>query len=102
MRSIVSGVARRFRSRAVLTGKPSAPSTARAPTPAAGSAPAVRARPLAVGLALPIVAALSGHDGVGQAGNGRSMAPSGFPPVLALALEIGTAVSGARNSQADS
>jgi hypothetical protein len=54
MRSIVSGIARRFRRRD-------------------GSASAVRDRPLAVGLALPIVAALSGHDGVGQASNGRSM-----------------------------
>jgi hypothetical protein len=34
------------------------------------------------------VAALSKGDGVGQAGNGDSMAPSGLPSVLALALEI--------------
>jgi hypothetical protein len=83
------------------TGEPGAPSpSARAPTRAAGSAPGVRDRPLAVGLALPIVAALSGHDGVSQAGHGRSRAPSGFPPVLALALEIRTAVSGSRISPA--
>jgi len=36
----------------------------------------------------PIVAALSGHDGVGQASHGRPMAPPGLPPVLALAFEI--------------
>jgi hypothetical protein len=34
------------------------------------------------------VAALSGHDGVGQAGHRCPMAPSRLPPVLALALEI--------------
>jgi len=39
---------------------------------------------------------------VGQAGNGLSMAPSGLPSVLALAFEIRTAVSGSRNSPADS
>ena len=36
---------------------------------AAGSAPAVYFRPLALGLALPTLAALSGGDGVGQAGS---------------------------------
>jgi hypothetical protein len=51
-----------------------------------------------VGLALPIVAALSGGDGVGQAGNGDPMAPSRIPTVLALALEIRATVTGARGS----
>jgi hypothetical protein len=37
-------------------------------------------------------------DGVGQACNGRPMAPSGIPPVLALAFEVRTAVSGSRDS----
>src|SRR5712692_794913 len=70
-RSIVSMLARRFRSRAVVeTREPRAPSpAARSLSPAAGSAPAVRDRPLALGLALPIVAALSGGNAVGQAGN---------------------------------
>ena len=35
---------------------------------------AVRDRPLALGLVLPIVALLSGGDGVGQAGNGDPVA----------------------------
>jgi hypothetical protein len=60
-----------------------------------GRPPAARDRPLALGLALPIVAALSGGDGLGQAGNGDPVAPSGIPLVLALALEIRAAVSGA-------
>jgi hypothetical protein len=62
--------------------------------------PGVRDRPLAQGLALPIVAALSGSEGLGQAGNGDPVAPSGIPLVLALALEIRTAVRGARGSLA--
>jgi hypothetical protein len=33
-------------------------------------------RSFALGLALPIMAALSGSDGVGQAGNGDPLAPS--------------------------
>src|SRR6202165_4656307 len=45
----------------------------------------------------PDLAALSGRDGVGQACNGRPMAPSGIPPVLALAFEVRTAVSGSRD-----
>jgi hypothetical protein len=59
-------------------------------------------RPFALGLALPIVAALSRHDGVGEAGHHCPMAPSGYPSLLALAFEISTAFSGSRNSQADS
>jgi hypothetical protein len=59
--------------------------------------PSVYDRPLALGLALPIMAALSGHDGVGQAGHRRPMASSGLSPVLALALEIRTAVSASRS-----
>src|SRR5271167_4099661 len=85
------------------TREPRAPSPAeRSSPPAAGSAPAVYVRPLALGLALPIVATLSGGDGVGQAGDGDPMAPSGISPVLALALEIGTAGSGSRDSRSDS
>jgi hypothetical protein len=41
-------------------------------------------------------------NSVGQAGDRRPMVASGLPPVLALALKIGTAVSGSRYSQADS
>src|SRR5229473_4245901 len=89
-RSIVSMLARRFRSRSGSGARePRAPSpAARSSPPAAGSAPAVYFRPLALGLALPIVATLSGSDGVGQASNGNPMAPSRIPLVLALALEI--------------
>src|SRR6266852_8025357 len=94
-RSIVSMLARRFRSRAVVELENLALRHQTAPLspPAAGSAPAVRDRPLALGLALPIVAALSGGDGVGQAGNGDPVAPSGIALVLALALELRAAVS---------
>jgi hypothetical protein len=48
------------------------------------------------------VATLSGGDGVGQAGNGDPVAPSGIPLVLALALEIRAAVSGSPDSRSDS
>src|SRR5713226_5337413 len=51
----------------------------------------------ALGLALPIVAALPGGDGLGQADNGDPVAPSRIPLVLALALEIWAAASGARD-----
>ena len=37
---------------------------------------------------LPIAAALSGRDGVGQAGHCRPIAPSWIPPALAMAFEI--------------
>src|ERR1700730_12046399 len=104
LRFIVSVLVRRFRSRAVLELREPrpAPSAARSSSPAAGSTPAVRDRPLALGLALPIVAALSGGDGLGQAGNGYPVAPSGIQLVLALALEIRECVSGARDSRSDS
>jgi hypothetical protein len=59
-------------------------------------------RPSALGLVLPIMAALFGHDGVGQASHRCPMASSGFSPVLVLALEIGTAISGSRSSGFDS
>jgi len=44
-------------------------------------------------LLYPHLAALSGRDGVGQARHCRSMAPARLSLILALALEIGTAVS---------
>ena len=99
-RSVISVVARRFRSRAVvelenLALRYQLHVLRRA---AAGSAPAVRDRPFALGLALPIVAPLSRRDGVVQAGHGRPMAPSGLPFVLAMAFEIRTAVSESRDS----
>jgi hypothetical protein len=98
--SIVAAIARRFRSRAVLELENLALHhqlhVLRPPT--AGSAPAVCERPLALGLALPIMAPLFGHDGVGQASHRRPMAPSRLPPVLALAFENRTAVSGSRGS----
>src|ERR1019366_5258094 len=81
------------------TREPRPPSpAARSSPPAAGSAPAVRDRPPALGLALPTVASLSGGDGVGQAGNCDPVAPSGIPPVLAMAFEIRAAVNGSRDS----
>src|SRR5271167_3202080 len=43
-----------------------------------------------------------GDDGVGQAGNCDPVAPSGIPPVLAMAFEIRAAVSGTRDSRSDS
>jgi hypothetical protein len=48
------------------------------------------------------VAALFGDDGVGQAGNFDPVAPSGIPPVLAMAFEIRAAVSGTRDSRSNS
>src|ERR1700730_7377600 len=39
-----------------------------------------------------------GFDGFGKAGNGRPMAPSGLPPLLALAFESRTAFGGSRDS----
>jgi hypothetical protein len=48
------------------------------------------------------MAALSGRDGVGQAGHHRSMAPAGLPLVLALAFEIRAAVNRSRSSESDS
>src|SRR5260370_41023497 len=99
-RAMSAVLGRRFRSRAVVeTREPRAPSpAARSLSPAAGSAPAVRDRPLALGLALPIVAAPSGGNAVGQAGNGDPVAPSRIPLVFALALEIRAAVIGPRDS----
>jgi hypothetical protein len=47
---------------------------------------AVVVSPAFLGPALPIVAAVSGGDGVGQARNGDPVAPSGIPLVLALRL----------------
>ena len=52
--------------------------------------------------ALPIAATLSGSDGVGQAGNGDPVAPSGLPLFLATALEIRATISRARGSRSDS
>jgi hypothetical protein len=48
------------------------------------------------------IAALSGHNGVGQAGHRCPITPSRLPPVLALAFEIRTAVSKSRSSGFDS
>src|ERR1700730_12255797 len=85
------------------TGEPRPPSSAtRSSPPATGSAPAVRDRPIALGLALQMVAAMSGGDGVGQAGHRDPMASSGIPSVLAMAIQIGAAFSGSRDSRSDS
>jgi hypothetical protein len=96
VRSIVSALARRFRSRAVLELENLAlrHQLHVLRRQAADPAPAVYGRPLALGLALSIMAALSGHNSVGQAGDRRPMAPPGLPPVLALALEVRTPVNG--------
>jgi hypothetical protein len=92
--SMVSVLARRFRSKVVSgTGEPRPTSpAARSSSPAAGSAPTVYDRSPALGLAPPTMATLSERDGFGQAGHRRPMAPSGLPPVLALALAIRTTV----------
>jgi hypothetical protein len=78
-RSIVSMLARRFRSRAVVELENLALRhqlhVLRRQRP---GRPRLFGRPLALGLALPIVAALSGGDGVGQARNGDPVAPSGI------------------------
>jgi hypothetical protein len=104
MRSLVSRLVRRFRSRAFVELENLALRhqlyILRRQRP--GSATAVYFRPLALVLALPILAALSRGDGVGQAGNGDSVAPSGIPSILEMALEIRTPVSGARDSRSDS
>lgn len=76
LRSIVSVVVRHFRSRAILELENLALSnqTAGFASSAARLAPAACDRPRALGLALPNMAALSGHDGAGQASHCRPMA----------------------------
>lgn len=44
---------------------------------------------------------LFGDDRVGQAGDCDPVAPSGIPPVLAMAFEIWAAVSRSRDSRSD-
>ena len=99
VRFIVSVLARRFRRRVVLELEVLALRhqlhVLRRERP--GQAAAVCDRSLVLGLPLPIVAALSGSTGVGQTDHRRPMASSGFPPVLAMALEVRAAVSGARD-----
>ena len=95
-RSIVSGVARRFRRRADLEPENLA---LRHQLHVLRRQRTGRVQLFAIGLALPDMAELSGHNGVGQAGHRRPMAPPGLSPVLALAFEIGTAVSQSRDSQ---
>ena len=101
VRSAISIVARRFRSRAVLELENLA---LRHQLHVLPRQRPWRPRLIAIDrlrwvwLALSDMAALSGRDGVGQACNGRPMAPSGIPPVLALAFEVRTAVSGSRDS----
>jgi hypothetical protein len=80
VRSIVSVLARRFRSRVVLELENLALRhqlhVLRRQRP--GRPRLFANRPLALGLVLPIAAALSGRDGGGQAGHRRPMAPSGL------------------------
>jgi hypothetical protein len=96
VRAIVSRLVCRFLVERLLTLEPRAPSpAARSSPPAAGSAAAVRDRPFALGLPLPIVAALPGGDGVGQASNGDPMAPTGISVCFGDgAREIRAAISG--------
>ena len=100
VRSIVSVIARRFRSRAVLELENLALChqlhVLRRQRP--GRPQLFTIDRLLWSLALPDMAALSGRDGVGQAGNGRPMAPSGLLHLLAMAFENRTAVSGSRDS----
>src|SRR5216684_1946032 len=58
--------------------------------------PAVRDRPLALGLALPIVARCLEGDGLGQTGNGDPIAPSRVSALLALAFEVRTTIGTSR------
>ena len=63
------------------SGKPRPPSPAAcSSSPTTGSAPAVYDRSLALGLALPMVAALPRRDGIVQAGDGDPLARQGFRP----------------------
>src|SRR5271167_1848756 len=59
-------------------------------SPAAAARPSVASsrRSLAVGLALPGLAALPEGDGAGQAGDRGPLAPAGLPQILALALKL--------------
>jgi hypothetical protein len=49
-------------------------------------------------LALPGLAAVLEHHGVGEAGDGHPVAPARISALLALALKVGTAIGGSRSS----
>ena len=64
----------------------SPPTGERATAPAQRSASAVRHRPVALGVALPDLAAMLGRHGVGQARNRVPVAPQGLPALLATPI----------------
>src|SRR5271166_2669213 len=99
VRSIVSVVARRLRSRAEVELENLA---LRHQLHVLHRQRPGRPRLFAIDLALPLVATLSGNDGLGQARHCRSMAPSKLPPILTFAFEIGAAVGRWRDSESDS
>jgi hypothetical protein len=79
-----------------------APPPTRSPAPAeARPHPALHSRSLNLGLALPGVAAVPERHRVGETGHRGSMAPTRLSALLALALEIWTALSRARGARAD-
>ncbi len=69
-------------------GSRPAPSAKRSSSAATRSSAAFADRPFALGMALPIMAALPRPDGAAQAGHRCPMAPSVLPLVLAMAFEI--------------
>ena len=79
-----------------------APPPTRSPAPAeARPHPVLHSRSLNLGLALPGVAAVPERHRVGETGHRGSMAPTRLSALLALALEIWTALSRARGARAD-
>ena len=61
-------------------------------------APTLRARSSTLDLALPGLAAVLERHGIGEAGDRSPLAPSRLPALLALALNVWTAVSRSRSS----
>ena len=79
-----------------------APPPTRSPAPAeARPHPVLHGRSLNLGLALPGVAAVPERHRVGETSHRGSMAPTRLSALLALALEIWTALSRARGARAD-
>ena len=77
-----------------------APPPTRSPAPPeARPRPALHSRSLNLGLALPGVAAVPERHRVGETGHRGSMAPTRLSALLALALEIWTALSRARGAE---
>src|SRR3984893_4994465 len=77
------------------------PPTGSPASPASRATVAVRVRSHALDLALPGLAAVPEHYGVGEAGYIGALAPPGLPVLLAPALKVWTAVSRSRSSSSD-